>query len=290
MNNDLLIETKEIGDYRIKIFYDTDAECPTSWCLGATHLFESLDNRHYCICPSCDWKELVSNVNGYSMEDLLRRLAAEVVTQERIIKYYKEGNVSWLQFVYNRSTRLWELQIKSMWRGEQATWNVDSEYEPHELKSADYRTELLEPLDEDDLIDLITNCADDIVIVQWSSCGYSQGDHLRAISYVTKRQLDERSGFNPSAFKDWKEQALSIIEGERKEIEMWAWGDVKGYVLEKKVSFTKVFDGDDRENENGFEWEEVGSCWGYYMETDELLEEVIAEYDLKETVEQPHTN
>lgn len=31
-----------------------------------------------------------------------------------------------------------------------------------------------------------------------------------------------------------------------------------------------------------FLWEEVDSCWGYYMETDELIEEIMKEHNLKE--------
>lgn len=37
-----------------------------------------------------------------------------------------------------------------------------------------------------------------------------------------------------------------------------------------------------REDEEGEEWEEVDSCWGYYMETDELIEEIMKEHNLKE--------
>lgn len=66
------------------------------------------------------------------------------------------------------------------------------------------------------------------------------------------------------------------------EIGMWAWGDVKGFVLEKKVSFTKVYDDNDREDEDDFEWEEVDSCWGYFMETEDLINEVISEHDLQD--------
>ena len=59
--------------------------------------------------------------------------------------------------------------------------------------------------------------------------------------------------------------------------------DVKGYVLEKKVSYTKQYHDEEHEDEEGFDWEEVDSCWGYYMEEDELIDEVISEYHLKET-------
>lgn len=39
--------------------------------------------------------------------------------------------------------------------------------------------------------------------------------------------------------------------------------------------------------ENGYDlittfWEEVDSCWDCYMETDELIEEIMEEHNLKE--------
>ena len=157
------------------------------------------------------------------------------------------------------------------------------EIEPYELKAdADYRMELLEGLEEEDMLSIIQKYAKNFVIKEWSSCGYSQGDSLRGIAYMTKAQFDKRCGFNPAKYKTWQEQALEVIDGEIKCIEMWAWGDVKGYVLEKKVPFTKVYDDEDREDEEDIEWEEVDSCWGFYMETEELMAEVIAEHDLKE--------
>lgn len=39
-----LIEMKEIGNYRIKIYYDTDAECPITNCdMCGRYLFEYSD-------------------------------------------------------------------------------------------------------------------------------------------------------------------------------------------------------------------------------------------------------
>lgn len=35
-------------------------------------------------------------------------------------------------------------------------------------------------------------------------------------------------------------------------------------------------------HEEGFDWEEVDSCCGYFMEADELIKEVISERQLKE--------
>ena len=128
---------------------------------------------------------------------------------------------------------------------------------------------------------LVEECAKDFVIKEWSSCGYSQDDHMRGFSYMTKEMFDKRCGFSPNYYKTWQEQARTVIDGEVDCIGKWAWGDVKGYVLEKKESYTKVYS-DGREVET-FEWEEIDSCWGYYMDTEELIDEVISEHGLKET-------
>ncbi len=241
MTNDL-IEIKEIGDYRIKVFYDIDAECPvTNWDMGANYLWEHLNNARYSLSSNCDWKEWVSDSRQYSMADILQRMAAEVVEQKAIIDYYKAGKVDNLRFAYNRHTHQWELQTYSNWKGKDAGWFTEYEVEPSELKVYDCRTELLEPLDEDDLIALIKECAKDFVIKEWDSTGYSQGDYMKGVAYTTKERFDKYCGFNPDKYKDWKEQALAIIETEVKEIGMWAWGDVKGVCFGKESSIHQEF-------------------------------------------------
>lgn len=75
---------------------------------------------------------------------------------------------------------------------------------------------------------------------------------------------------------------VKIIDDEAKSIGMWMWGDVKGYVLEKKVAFTKKYKDESRGDEDCEEWEEVDSCWGCYEETDELIKEVMIENGLEE--------
>lgn len=281
MNDNLLIETKEIGDYRIKIYHDDYSSCPVQdWDMGAIHIFEHLEHGRYWLSQSCDWKEHVSNCREYSVADILQRIAAEVVEQKDIIKYFKAGKVDGLRFFYDRSQRQWVLQGKRGYGLYEGQWLNDLEIDPSDLKKHDYRMELLEPLDEDDLMALIQECAKDFVIKEWNSSGYSQGDHMRGFSYVTKKMFDERCGFSPNHYKTWQEQAMKVIDGEVKCIGVWAWGDVKGYVLEKKEPYTKTYS-DGRKVES-FDWEEIGSCWGFYMETEELISEVIAEYDLKE--------
>lgn len=285
MNDNLLIDTKEIGDHRIKIYYDINAECPVrNWDMGAVHLFEHLERGQYWLSDACDWKEWVSNTRDESITSILQRMAATWVSQDDLIKYIKAGKVKGLRLVYNRHERMWQEQQECTWdstrRGE---WVTMFEVEPSDLKVYDYRVELLECLeDDDDIIAIIEACAKDVVIKSWSSCGYSQGDDMRGVSYITKERFDKTCGFSSQHYKTWQEQALAVIEDEVKCIELWAWGDVKGFVLEKKVSFTKVFDDKDRKDEEDYEWEEVDSCWGYFMETEELIKEVMSEHDIKE--------
>lgn len=270
------LERKEIGDYRITIYPDYDAECPvTNWDMGACYLWEYDHCDH--LSKECSWRDLFSS-NQHSLKDALRYLAAREVEQKDIVKYIKDGKIDDVRLVYNRRDRQWDYMIKP-YRGE---WDVWFSIEPSDLKHADYRSELVDYLDEDDLIALIENCAKNFVIKKWSSTGYSQGDYLEGVAYTTKERFDKYCGFNSQKYKTWQEQALEIIDAEVEEIGMWAWGDVKGFVLEKKVRFTKSYEDENREDEEDFEWEEVDSCWGYFMETEDLIKEVMSEHDIKE--------
>lgn len=101
---------------------------------------------------------------------------------------------------------------------------------------------------------------------------------MEGIAYVTKDRYEKI--YNEK--ENWKEDCAKIIDDEVKSIGMWMWGDVKGYVLEKKVKFVKKYEDESREDKEEEEWEKVDSCWGYYMETDELIEEIMEEHNLKE--------
>lgn len=101
-----------------------------------------------------------------------------------------------------------------------------------------------------------------------------------AEAYVQDASLDTTD--YPEIVQDVLEDCAKIIDNEVKSIGMWMWGDVKGYVLEKKVAFTKKYKDESREDEDCEEWEEVDSCWGCYEETDELIKEVMIENGLEE--------
>lgn len=81
--------------------------------------------------------------------------------------------------------------------------------------------------------------------------------------------------------KNWKARAESIMEAEAEDIGRWMWGDIYGFKLEKKDYYEKVYPDEERDSEEGFDWVDVGSCWGYYCDPDELIEEVIQEHGLR---------
>lgn len=282
MTDNLLIETKEIGEHRIRVYYDTDAQCPaTDWDLCGIYLFEYTDSYTHRLSKECNYDEIFSD-NNHSLEDALRAIISEEVEQKDIIEYIKKGNVDGIRLFYNRSGHLWELQTenRSSSTHEMCRY-TEHEFSPDDLKNCDCIEDLIDCFEKDDLISLINDCAKHIAFKEWASRGYCQGDYLEGIAYVTKERYDKRCGRTDV---DWKSDALKLIDAEVEEIGMWAWGDVKGFVLEKKVPYTKHFLDEEREDEDDFDWEEVDSCWGYFMETDDLIDEVIAEHGLKEAV------
>lgn len=160
---------------------------------------------------------------------MLEAIVVEHVKQEDIIKYLKEGKANNVSFIYNGSTHLWELRHESF-------SYVQEEFLPEDLEDLDYKTELIECLDDEDLLKIINEYEKDVLVKEWSTRGHSQGDYVEGIAYVTKDRYEKI--YNEK--ENWKEDCAKIIDDEVKSIGMWMWGDVKGYVLEKKVAFWEV--------------------------------------------------
>lgn len=82
--------------------------------------------------------------------------------------------------------------------------------------------------------------------------------------------------------KNWRKRALDLFEDDVKCIGLWMWRDVKGFVLEKKVHYKKVFTEINREPADGYDWEQIDSCWGeYYEDSDELIKVALEENGIK---------
>lgn len=153
-----------------------------------------------------------------------------------------------------------------------------SEYEYNREELSGAVSELLEKYEVSDIVTLIRECSD-MMIRHWSSRGYSQGDYMEGVSFVTRERyekyVDTQAGYN------WANHARECMAGEIKEIELWAWGDVLGYTLEEKVPFTKVYaDGSIVE---AFEWREIESIGGWYIDKDELIAEAFSGCNVEAT-------
>lgn len=278
MDENLLICTREIGNHRIKIYYDTDNECPcTNWDMAACYLWEY--NRANNLSDVCNWKEVFGKYgnNKHSLEDALRYLICYHIKWKDLLDYFKKGKVDDYRMRYDRSERMWYLEQYNHYRNK---YEEILHENPAVLRDYEgYANEFIENLEEDVLIQIINDLGKDIFAKSWSTTGYSHGDYVEGVAFCTKERYAKMVNTDTS---DWKTKIDALIDDEVKSIGMWMWGDVKGYVLEKKVSYTKQYHDEEREDEEDFDWEEVDSCWGYYLDEDELVDEVISEHHLKE--------
>lgn len=259
---------KEIGDYRITIYQDEDAECPcTSWDLAGLYFWNYNGygyNKRLSAASNC--KDI-----GDCAEDVLKWLVCKYVSQKKIIDYINSMNVDNFRMRYDKSDHMWYLE--NLYDGK---WYYHEKFYPSDLKRFDYRGELCDILGENDFTYLLHDCKD-IAFYEWSSSGYSQGDYVSGYTYCDKERFEKMVDTNT---KNWKSRTIALFEDEVKDIGLWMWGDVKGFVLEKKRHYTKTYD--DGDSSESYDWEEVHSCWGYYYEdSDDLIERVIKDYKIQ---------
>lgn len=275
MSNDV-IKTEQIGDYRISICRDDYPSCPCKdWDMLGVHLFNSGSR----LSEASNYEEIFYS-NDHSLADAVCELACKYVPQKKFIEYINKYCDS-LRFRYDRSDHMWYLEqyFKTI-EHNGSHWYEMQNFTPDEVKD-DIRGELSESLDEEDFIYLLTSCQTEIAVHEWSSSGYCQGDYVEGFSYCTKERFIKRYG-GPA--KDWQKRAVSAMESEAECIGKWMWGDVIGFVLEKKVRYTKVYEDSERADEDDYDWEEVDSCWDYYCDEDELIKEVIDKHQLQPSV------
>lgn len=277
-----IIKREEVGDYRITIHNDYNEPCPIKdWDMVGCYLYEYY--RSNSLSDNCNWEEVWGKLGScnHSMEESLRILIEEHCDFDRFVKYIKGGKMDGVRLRYDRSYRMWYIEVYG-YLYQSKDWDIINDVTPKELRGKEWCAfyYLLGYLGQDSLLEILRECGKDIYVTEWGTTGYSQGDHVSGIAFVTKERYDKFCGRKDIP---WKEGAQECIDGEVKCVGMWMWGDVIGYELEKKVRFKKVYEDPEREDVDDYEWEHVGSCWGYYMEADELVSEVIEEYNLKET-------
>lgn len=273
-----IIKTEEIGDYRIKICRDGYLPCPCKdWDMLGVHLFDNSDRNR--LSEASNYEELFCS-SDHSLADAVCELACKYVPQKKFIEYINKYLSDSLRFRYDRSDHMWYLEHYFGYWNEEKQWHEMQKFTPDEVQDG-ICSWLSEALDEKDFIYLLSNCQTEIAVHEWSSRGYCQGDYVEGFSYCTKERFIKRHG---GTTKDWQKRAVSAMEGEVECIGKWMWGDVIGFVLEKKVRYTKVYEDSERADEDDYDWEEVDSCWGYYCDEDELIKEVIEEHQLQPSV------
>lgn len=272
-----LFETREIGDYRINVYQDEFAGCPCQeYDMVGLYIWQSCDWRDKTISSCCNWRELFGEHGGsnHNTEEALKELVCDYVSQKKICEYIKiYGNDCRLR--YDKSDHLWYLEI--LYDNE---WWEEQNFTPNELKDYDYRKELCSVLNEDDFKSLLNDCKD-VAFYEWSSSGYCQGDYIEGFAYCDKERFSKMGDSNTT---NWRQRVMDLFAAEAKEIGMWMWGDVKMFELEKKVPYKKVFTDSERKPEDNFDWEQIHSCGGYFLDTDELIDNVIHEYDIPQHV------
>lgn len=143
---DDLITTKEVGDYRIKVYYCRDSECPiTNWGLFGSFFFEYSDMHR--LHDECNWKTFFYD-NKHNLRDVIDAIVMKHIEQKDIVKYLKKGEANGISFTYNRGSNVWELKHKT-------SPYIDQEFSPSDLTDFDCRGELIEDLDDEDLLDII---------------------------------------------------------------------------------------------------------------------------------------
>lgn len=262
------IEKKEIGDYRITIYQDEDAENPCiAWDLAGVYFWDYSDWGYNRVL-SCGCSR---EVDAESAEDALKKLVCNYVSQKKIIDYINSENVENFRMRYDKADHMWYLE--NLYDGK---WYEHDLFSPYDVKNDRCTDDLCDILEEDDFAYLLQSCKD-IAFYEWSSRGYCQGDYVSGYAYCDKERFEKMVDTNT---KNWRKRALDLFEGEVNDIGMWMWGDVKGFVLEKKRYYTKMYD--DGDTSESYDWDQIDSCWGYYYEdADDLIEEVIKEHGLQ---------
>lgn len=109
---DDLITTKEVGDYRIKVYYCHDSECPiTNWGLFGSFFFEYSDMHR--LHDECNWKTFFYE-NKHDLRDVIDAIVMKHIEQKDIVKYLKKGEANGISFTYNRGGNVWELKHRYM--------------------------------------------------------------------------------------------------------------------------------------------------------------------------------
>lgn len=119
---DDLITTKEVGDYRIKVYYCRDSECPiTNWGLFGSFFFEYSDMHR--LHDECNWKTFFYD-NKHNLRDVIDAIVMKHIEQKDIVKYLKKGEANGISFTYNRGSNMcdWSVTADVRWKNQRGQY------------------------------------------------------------------------------------------------------------------------------------------------------------------------
>lgn len=273
MSSERIIEQKEFGDYRVSVWYDQYAQCPTQDMTLCGHFI--WENDH-CISSYSDTEDLWCTPK--SLEDVLKDLVCRYVSQKKVIKYINEYTK--FRFFYHKDTHMWSFEYYSEdgWRG--PDWYSFIDLTPKEYHGEDCVDCICDYLGEEDFEYLLYSCQKEIAFTTWASHGYCQGNYARGVAYCDIERFKKNCG-NDS---NWRNRAVEYMLGEAELIGKWMWNDVYGFTLEKKERYLKRCLSSNKEDFIDEEWEEVESCGGFYTDYDDIVDYVIKDYNLQSKI------
>ena len=242
---------------KVEIYKDIDYMCPCQdWDMTTRFLFGYSDSRTDCLSDFCNYEDFTKEARDCTILEAIRELVLKHVSGTQIFNFCKQEGL----IEYNSSSKFWESE------------NGD-EYTKKEIIEKTWGEEPFYCAELSDLVSLLNKYGKDIVIREFSSSGYCQGDYLKGIMYTTKERFEKING----KLKNWKQVAKDQMQGELKTMKRWFWGDVYGFRKFDKIQVVKSYPQiPDREDETCYEWEETDSCWGFFEEPEEIAEQVLS--------------
>ena len=276
MDRTNMIAQREVGDYRITIYRDDCSMCPTKdWDLCGLFIWEFYEYGGMTLSSYSNTDEL--SCDPHSLEDALKDLVCKYVPQKKITDYINSSSCDDLMFEYDKSDKIWKLFGYDSRSGKRTSEYSLLDLCPNEFHNEDMREEICENLGKEDFKHLLSHCQKKIAYTNFSTRGYYQGDYAEGIAYCDIERFKEMCDTDT---KDWRKRAVEIMDNEANTLGKWMWGDVWGFVMERKVYYAKHYLNSDKADCEEAEWEEIDSCSGYYNEPDELIDLVIEEHDL----------
>jgi len=268
--------------YRLKIYRDVDcgSDGPLNW---GWHLNFADHDRNY---------SLDKQKNGEPMSNL-RYLVSRYADAKKVRRWLKakdERTKHGEDYAeYDRSGNVWRLFSK----GYGGDYYQETYFTPQDFKTAD--SYLLEQLSDDCICTIANTMMGDGVKMASYSFNYYSGEpgfddevseNMTGLMWIEKSDYLKDNGGNDER---WHLPMTELMAGMIDSLQRWARGDVYGFELEKAVKWQVHREclSEEREPEDYEEtdWEFVDSCWGYYMESEELAEEIESEHGLPKMLE-----